>query len=155
MNKLILKWSEGEVPVMNGIMVSRGRLHLVRAIDPPRCLPMSLQLVKELDLATLFESDWTIAIPSARACDPISGMIAVGGECGMGSDGFVAVQSSDKPESLLWLAFFDFSNPFDSVRFEEGFLKVTNNLLEEWSFSLTNPWQVKIRDISPRKQMQK
>lgn len=148
MNTLILKWSEGEVPVLNGIMESGGRLHLVRATDPPRCLPMSLQLEKELDLAYLFETDWTIAITSNRACDPISGMTAVCGECGMGSDGFVAVQASEEPASLLWLAFFDFSNPFDSVRFEEGFLKATNNLLEEWSFSLTNPWQVKIRDIS-------
>jgi hypothetical protein len=148
MNTLIAQWAEGKVPILNGVIEASGRVHLVRAIDPPRSLPLALPLEQEVDFALLPEAAWTSALPFEKVIDPAAKIIAVVGECGMGSDGFVAVQAADQPQSLLWLAFFDFSNPFESVRFDGGLLKATNNLNEEWSFALSAPWQVEIRRAS-------
>jgi len=65
------------------------------------------------------------------------------GECGMGADGFVAVEELNT-KKLRWIAFFDFSNPFYSVAIEKNFILVTNNLSEEWQFAVDSPWEIEI-----------
>lgn len=67
----------------------------------------------------------------------------------MGPDGFLAVQENHRPKSLLWLAFFDFSHPFESVLVDHGVIRAFNNLDEEWRFSKSAPWRVEIRSSSP------
>ena len=54
----------------------------------------------------------------------------------------VALLGAD--ESLQWIAFFDYANPFERIRFDGDFLIARNNLDEEWSFRLANPEMITI-----------
>jgi hypothetical protein len=63
-----------------------------------------------------------------------------------GSEGFVAV-SSDRDSTLLWLAFFDFSNPFErgTLRVIDGErFSVRTNCDARWTFSLADPTNVRV-----------
>ncbi len=43
MNSIIAQWIQGKAPILNGVVESSGRVHLVCPVDPPRRLPMTLQ----------------------------------------------------------------------------------------------------------------
>ena len=66
-----------------------------------------------------------------------------GGEGSRGSDGFVALSkiSSDK---LIWLAFFECSNPFIKVSSSGGFVTAVSNLQLIWSFPIQKPETVTV-----------
>jgi hypothetical protein len=148
MRALIARWLSSEVPVLNGGVLRSGRAHLIRPIDAPRILPLRLPSAGNADFGSLGELMWTHAGPYEPVMDASTGLVSIVGEGGMGADGFVAVQSGMAPDTLLWLAFFDFSNPFESVRFEDGFLKARNNLDEEWHFDLAEPWNITVFGVS-------
>ena len=109
---------------------------------------MTLQENEPIEFALLSEVEWTTALPFETVRDAESQSVVIVGECGMGSDGFVAMQASEVPDSLQWLAFFDFSNPFESVRLEKGFIKARNNIGEEWHFARSSPWRIEIHPAS-------
>jgi hypothetical protein len=145
MNLIIDQWTQGRVPIFNGVIESSGRVHSVHPVDPPRRLPMKLRVSTPGELP---EVEWTTALPFEKVRDVESQMVAIVGECGMGSDGFVALQATENSESLIWLAFFDFSNPFESVRLEGGVIKARNNIGEEWHFTQSSKWKVEIHSAT-------
>jgi hypothetical protein len=62
------------------------------------------------------------------------------GESGWGSAGFVAMRNHQ--EELLWIAFFDFSNPFDRVE-EQGRLVIARSTFGAiWTFDHDAPTRV-------------
>ncbi len=141
---LIAQWSSSWAPVVNGVVQRDGRVHRIRAHDAPRGLPLQLAAAGACDLGAIPELIWTYVSPFAYVTDLQTGLVAIVGDGAMGADGFVAVQSGADPETLLWVACFDFSNPFESARFDAGLLKVRNNLDEEWHFDLDEPWNVAV-----------
>ena len=148
MNQIIAEWIQGKVPVVNGVIEAGGQVHRVHPVDLPRKLPMTLRGDEPTELALLPRIEWTISLPSEKMRDSESEMIAIVGECGMGSDGFVVIQATERPDSILWVAFFDFSNPFESVRFEGATIKARNNVREEWRFARSAPWRIEIHPAS-------
>lgn len=148
MNPIIDQWIEGKVPILNGVVEVSGRVHLVRPVDPPRSLPMTLQGNEPTEFALLPAIKWTTVIPAVTVHDVESQLVVIVGECGWGSEGFVAVQATEEPDSLVWLAHFDFSNPFESVRLERDFIKARNNIGEEWCFARSSPWRMEIHSAS-------
>lgn len=145
MSIIVEKWMDAELPLVSGVYERSGRSHLVRPVDPPRLLPLTLEVVEEGGVLQPRTSRWTQAIPMAQARDSLVGDFVIVGECGHGSDGFVAVQKNEEPESLIWLAFFDFSNPFESMQIEPDVIRVFNNLQEEWCFDRSLPWRILVR----------
>lgn len=145
MNSVVTRWKNGEVPILNGVVQAVGLVHLVHPVDAPRSLPMTLQQGGEAEMGVLSEIGWTRGIPADVRRDAETHAVVIVGECGMGSDGFVAMQATDDPDSLQWLAFFDFSNPFESVSLAGDFIKARNNLGEEWCFDRPSPWEIEIR----------
>jgi hypothetical protein len=144
MKSLISEWILGRVPAVNAVILANGRVHRFRPVDPPRIIPFLLKTEKEEELDFTAEIFWTSALPFDTASNPKTEMVAVAGECGMGSDGFIALQKNASRNSLLWIAFFDFSNPFESVRFEGDTLIARNNLDEEWRLKMAEPWRVSV-----------
>lgn len=72
------------------------------------------------------------------------GRVILVGEGSGGSEGFVAVCSKEKA-NLIWLAFFDFSNPFEEGTFrmvdDQHFAARTNHQAE-WLFSIDDPTRI-------------
>lgn len=60
------------------------------------------------------------------------------GEAGYGSDGFIGVIDL-KSRKLIWLAFFDCSNPFDKVKVIKQEIYATSTLGYVWKFKIKNP----------------
>ena len=93
------------------------------------------------DLEKLHNLEWTYL---AQLCESVENDIVIaGGEGGIGSDGFVAVlRTSDR--HLMWLAFFDDSNPFIKVSFLNGIVIAFSNLGDVWNFPLEKPHELKV-----------
>lgn len=65
------------------------------------------------------------------------------GECAMGNEGYVAVSNLNGGR-LIWIAFFTCSNPFESVRMEEGVVVAENTYEQRWKFPLELPQSITI-----------
>lgn len=131
MNTLFENWNEGMVPIVNGIVFPDGVVWPVQPADQPRPLPLSLIIMKEAETRLKEQTAWTGALPSVEATESNIGRKAIAGECGGGSDGFVALFESNS-EELIWVAFFDFSNPFEALSFDGDWVVARNNLGEIW-----------------------
>ena len=77
----------------------------------------------------------------ARTIDSGDWKIVVG-EGSHGSDGVVALLDADS--NFHWLAFFDFSNPFEHAEIADGCVRAINNLGETWIFPVDAPWRIVI-----------
>jgi hypothetical protein len=66
--------------------------------------------------------------------------MCVAGEGALGGDGVVAVLGDQN--NLPWIAFFDWSNPFVSLRVEDRALEATSNLGHVWRFTLPIPQEI-------------
>jgi len=75
---------------------------------------------------------------------PVKDIIVYCGEGGYASEGFVAVES-DKTKRLLWIAFFEESNPFTKVSIINDRIIAHNNLKEMWAFPLYESSTIKIK----------
>ena len=69
MNPIIDQWIEGKVPILNGVVEVSGRVHLVRPVDPPRSLPMTLQGNGLTKSALLPAITWSTVIPAITVHD--------------------------------------------------------------------------------------
>jgi hypothetical protein len=143
MNSLAPLWLKGECPILNGVMFADGFVQCVEPCEQPRPLGIITLVAKErtpIEQHTPFETTGLIRL--CRAEDQRRGLVVIGGEAGMGSDGFVAL--TDTSNQLRWIAFFDFSNPFVSVKLFSDKVIGENNLAETWRFSLENPSQIQV-----------
>ncbi len=143
MNIISENWRKGKVAIINGVMESSGVIHLIAPGGQPRSLPLKLRIESICSDEILANASCT----SVAVMDEISnsdlGIRVVVGECGMGADGFVAVEELNTKQ-LRWIAFFDFANPFQSVSIQDKFILATNNLNEEWQFAVERPWEIEI-----------
>lgn len=86
---------------------------------------------------------WVPLTEMDRKEDAHSGIRLTCGEGAMGNEGYVAV--SDREDGKLkWYAFFSCSNPFESVRMEEGIVMAENAYGQLWKFPLERPESVSI-----------
>lgn len=130
MNILQYHWQKGEVPIANGFAFPDGGFVPIDDADIdifPALLPIRTDLRSALDETIR----WTSFHVLAEATHEASGLIAVAGECGMGSDGFVALIDCSSSE-LEWVLFFDYSNPFEKIDFADHAVVVTNNIHQTW-----------------------
>lgn len=143
MNSLMSLWAKWECPILNGVMFADGFVDCIPPYEqsrPPGTITLAGQGRTSLD--SLGSLELTSVMPSCRAEDKAKDLVVIGGEGGMGSDGFVAV--TDFANCLRWIAFFDFSNPFVSVALSGDEVLAKNNLDETWHFPLVSPSQIKV-----------
>ena len=89
------------------------------------------------------ESAWTFACQQG-SCDWEPGNLRLScGECSWGSDGYVAAtQLSDG--QLVWVAFFDRSNPFREIKVIDGRAVAVSTYDDIWTFPLDHPERVTV-----------
>lgn len=143
MNSLIEKWGAEQCPMLNGITVANGAHHPVKPIDAPRTqLPLRLGYSQAHPLPDTALLQWaSVNLLCESQSLPLRLKIKAG-EGSMGSDGVIAL--FDEADHLQWIAFFDFSNPFERVRFEGETVVAENNLGEKWRLPIEQPWAVTI-----------
>ena len=143
---VVANWHIKKIAIINGVIMANGFVHEFAALDQPRNLPTRLRSVGSFNVDEKEDISWTSAMVSDRVEDHKLNIAAICGECGMGSDGFVAVVGLEDSQPLKWVAFFDFSNPFERIAFSGGDVVCLNNLDERWTFSLKEPWRILIEN---------
>lgn len=143
-------WSMSEAPILNGVMFIDGFVERIEPYAQPRPAgTINLVARERTSLATYEPLEATGIVSLCRAEDKGKDIVVIGGEGGMGSDGFVAV--TDLSNQLRWLAFFDFSNPFVSVELSNDEVVGKNNLGEVWRFPLENPSNIRVEVLNTEK----
>jgi hypothetical protein len=142
MSELQRLWLELRSPIKNGIMYPSGEFY---PIDDDRDPKMQDRIGEPVHGSRLTTHDYSstssLSIASTLHIEN-SRCIAVVGDGSWGSDGFVAVTSL--ANELMWIAFFDFSNPFLTVAFEREFLFARNSHGETWQFALSHPTSLSV-----------
>lgn len=139
-------WTERRCPIINGIVFASG---VIRWIDLDERFEAGRAVSDlcrsgETSIAILEKAEglrWSdVSIIKEVVCDERGLLIQVG-EGSMGGDGFVAaLEYSSK--RLLWVAFFENSNPFVDVKIEGDLVLATNNHGTYWSFPVHDPSQL-------------
>jgi len=136
------RWLEGYCPIVNGIVHANGKIQRLDVLVSGRypSLEVKTEIGESTSLSILEAAghlEWTGCTPLRKASDPTSDLLVEAGECGMGADGFVAV-SRLSTEALVWLAFFDCSNPFISIRIGKNMVLVKSTHGNTWKFDHQN-----------------
>lgn len=131
-------WQQGACPIVNGLLFPDGSVLPVLSLPSRAGAPTFGQrtTLKALDASAPLQ--WTAVGALTHAVSADGSFSAVGGEGGMGSDGFVAV-AMRADNRLLWIAFFDDSNPFGEIAFDGGDVVARSTLGREFRFPVASP----------------
>ena len=143
-NSLTDHWKSQRAPIVNGIIFPNGTVHPVLSAGAPRHLPLHLRIEGEEQVTLDGRTQWTGITPSVEVADAGLGLTAITGECGMGCDGCIVLLENPN-HRIRWLAFFDFSNPFESLAFEAGHVVARNNLNEIWKLPIDGKGAIEVR----------
>jgi hypothetical protein len=144
---LTAEWNAERCPIIDGIVFGDGR---VRRIATPWRQGKSgrLEIVIEpvgwtslAELAKTGELQWTGIISLSEAIDLARNIRILGGEGGLGGDGFVANVRNDDG-MVVWIAFFTSSNPFEVVQIHGDHVLAKTNLGTWWHFPVDAPDRV-------------
>ena len=148
-------WKNLQCPVISGILFGDGKLvqiHFYCELEDDSQRPY-LEVLGTTFIDTFLnksKAKITHLLPIVEKPIPSENLTILCGEAGYGSDGFVALSRSDSNE-LVWLAFFDTSNPFIKLALEDSkVLVATTNLGDEWRFSLKQPEKVAVKRTSQK-----
>lgn len=138
-------WAAGRIPIVSGIYFASGEVWKLIADDgndgATKLIPGEV-----LDIDNICSNEGT----SYTSIDSIFQAVlqfdarnirVFCGEGGYGGDGFVCVTEND---AVLWIAFFEYSNPFVKAEQDDGYLIAYNNCGEEWRFPIDNPQVVSV-----------
>jgi len=142
------KIKAGECPIVNGVVTSEG---VIYRIDIPKknINPTNEESFPRKSTTTLSQLDekgslyWTTLFTMGETFSKERNIKVIYGEGGMGADGFIVTSTFDT-DSLIWVAFFDYSNPFREVFFQENNLIAWSTLDEKWIFPLDRPEKVSV-----------
>ena len=131
-----------ECPLLNGIIfpdetIQLLNIHINKGIPQKYTIQTALKTSINI-LNNKNELWWTSCTILFKLIDQKYSIEIVTGEAGYGSDGFVAVIDL-KSRKLIWLAFFDCSNPFDKVNVIDQEIYATSTLGCVWKFKIKNP----------------
>ena len=148
------KWRDEECPIINGVTLGTGGVYLMSLsrVGNQDGFAVTVRPTGVTNLASLHKEngvEWTYL---TRLCEFRSlekGVRVSGGEGGQGADGFVAV-SAIEDDRLLWVAFFDNSNPFVEIELTGSQIHAVTTLDDRWSFDLAQPGEVSARAGDPR-----
>lgn len=138
-------WDARRVPVVSGIFFASGEVRtLITNSDHDGRTELIQGEVRSIDKIC---SEDTVSYASIDAIFQAtfvfdSRIIEIFcGEGGYGGDGFVCAAENN---AVLWLAFFEYSNPFISVARDRAYIVANNNCGEKWRFPIASPQQVSV-----------
>lgn len=140
-HRILEGWDDERCPILCGIFRPDDSVSMVKVeTDSSSGNPIRLRVINHStvnDLERLKPLDWTYLTQLCEAHSPSMGRSAVAGEGGYGGDGFVALLNERK--ELLWLAFFDCSNPFTKLTIVDQQVVAFSSLGNEWRFLFESP----------------
>lgn len=129
-------WNKGLCPLIDGILYTDGVLTSVKVENGGDGLTISKQGSCLLDSIECF-----VEIDISSTLDYEGAEIGCGASS-MGDEGFFYCS---KEGVLLWVAFFQGSNPFVDVKMEKGLAVVTNNWGHNLQFHPSDPSTIEAR----------
>ncbi len=141
-------WKDEQCAMINGIVWGSGLMKLldIDFIHDSKGSIYVINAVKEMDAGELKKSgllELTDIIQLAELFENEKGIRISCGEGGWGGEGFVAV-SRIEGDYLIWIAFFDVSNPFVKISFHENEIFGVTNLGNTWKFPVDAPDRLKV-----------
>jgi len=137
-------WKEGYLPIINGIIYPNGCIEQMEIILDGEI--KKVNVIKKMNINELIEEEVSYIVINDTCEDIVNRVRIYCGEGSYGGDGFVAVESL-KNNQLIWIAFFEESNPFEKIKSSENNLNVINNLKESWQFNLKKPNEIIIGSV--------
>ena len=138
------RWKHNEIPIVNGIVFPNGQIEAMTieceggnrtAKQNGKTTLQELENRSELYYSNIMTNH------HIQTSDELYDIYC--GEGSYGGDGFIVV-TSEHGNYLVWIAFFEDSNPFIKVQYKEDFVYGFNSLNEKWSFKLKAPTEIKI-----------
>jgi hypothetical protein len=138
-------WRDERVPLANAVTFADGSM-IILEVDRYSDGSVIVRALGKTTFASFasFNPGWWAAItPLCESRSP-SGHVVIAGEGSQGSDGFIALCGVNG--EFQHCTFFTRSNPFVNVQVNAGaaVILATNNLGEQWSMSLTEPWNIHV-----------
>lgn len=130
MNKMIAaSWQAGKLPGINSLVKNTGEVILLTCSRNKEGISLSTPLCSTTieSLNTYNESLWTEVNVHQKMEDPFTNTYFCIGESTMGHEGFIVC--ADEHTNFIWGFFFEDSNPFTHVDFDEQYI---------YSFSTSN-----------------
>jgi hypothetical protein len=126
-------------PIVSGVYFDSGEVVLIEYARDLWICPgarSTLESIVEMGRGM----NWLNGLFTAE--DPRSDLRVECGEGSHGPEGFVALSRRDG--HLMWLAYFEHSNPFVTAAIEGGRINATSNLGHRWSFPIDRPEHVEV-----------
>jgi len=146
-NQLLEKWAREELIGLNCLSKRSGAAVLLNSISVEIegerkhfCQPVCDTTIENLEK---YDDDiWTEVQGFASCTDNQTGFTYIGGEGGMGNEGFVLCLDQNKePE---WALFFVNSNPFYQLAIKDGKLEAVSSLDLKYTIDLDSPEKIEI-----------
>jgi len=136
-------WKDGRCPIINGIIYGNGKIKPLNItyVHDEKVPKYNISYGGEsadMWLADRGDVKWTYITQLFETHDEQSSMRISCGEGGMGADGYVAL-SKGEDDALVWVAFFDRSNPFTEVRVSGATVYAKTTLDNVWQFPIAEP----------------
>jgi hypothetical protein len=127
MNQVLALWEERLVVAHQGVYFRDGSARTLVVEDPATGGGVRLGAPIDVDAVLAADEDFTTSVDAVltEARLPGSGRVLQGGECDHGSEGYFALLDPDR--SLLWIAFFENSNPFTAIDIHENLATVRSS----------------------------
>lgn len=145
------RWDEDKCLRVNAIVSGDGQVTLLRFLDQTLTgvrqvtvsvaerMPVTEYIRTHVARAEDLEEIWTDMVTSCEAQSPDRKIRVRGGESNWGSNGYLAV-STQPDDKLLWVAFFEDSNPFVEVKFDDlGNVLAATSLRDIYQFPIVSP----------------
>lgn len=145
MKTMLDLWAKERCPVVNGIYYGDDNVIVMEYISS--CPPRPVARTKLSSILNL--GPWMTTLNSLFRFD--DELLKIHVQCGEGSDGsegFVCVESLSDGK-LIWLAYFENSNPFMHACVESDTIIATTNRKQVWRFPIKHPEFVKASPIPP------
>lgn len=132
------KWREGLAPIVNGIQFADGKICQLESTSPESTENSKPTETKLETLKDKNEIQWAHYMELHFIEIHARGIRLCCGEGSMGGDGYVAAVDI-KSNLLIWVAYFDYSNPFINVKLNNDSIVATNNSGDQWYFHIDHP----------------
>ncbi|HMK46979.1 MAG TPA: hypothetical protein VK436_10170 [Methanocella sp.] len=137
-------WKAEKCPIVNGIIYPNGSVKLLnpKYVDGFKRIPEYSGITTIKKLSETREVDFTYLIECECINVDVMNLKIYCGGAGLGGDGFVAVSHDDE---LMWIAFFEYSNPMIKVEWKHSKVIAYSNVGDKWIFDVHNPEFVKVQ----------
>lgn len=142
--RLFNKWENREILIVNGIIFPNGQIDIFTIEESSK--GKYAQHTDRKNIQELYDENevyFSSVIINHQILTPDKQFEIFCGEGSSGGDGFIIVTSIEG-NGYEWIAFFEDSNPFIKVEFENDRVYGINTLNERWSFNMQNPTDINI-----------